>query len=363
VHDLTKHYPLTKKAPWSRRPGIVRAVDGVSFSLAERRTISLVGESGCGKTTTARMILDLERPTSGEIRFRGRNIAELHGRERNDYRTSVQAVFQDPTTSLNPRRRVRSIIAEPLVVNENLSRAHLTERVDELIAAAGLDPSEAKSFPHQLSGGMRQRVAVAQSLALRPSLILLDEPVSALDVSIRAQIMNLLKDLQAEYGMAYLLIAHDLATVRYLSDHVAAVYLGRIVEIGKSETFFTSGLHPYSMALISAADSSGDREGRPRIVLQGEVASPANPPSGCHFHPRCWLRTQLGNPARCASEAPVLRVLGDDHEVACHFAEELQDVGQRRSLIEAARNASRVTGLAGQTEATTTGVGANACEK
>ncbi|MQA80497.1 MAG: ATP-binding cassette domain-containing protein [Streptosporangiales bacterium] len=356
ARNLTKYYPLARKAPWSRRTGVVRAVDGISFSLGEQETISLVGESGCGKTTTARMILDLERPTKGEIVYRSRDLRTLRGSSRLEYRTSVQAVFQDPTTSLDPRRRVRAIVGEPLAVNRKLSHGELNRHVDELLTAVGLDLSQARSFPHELSGGMRQRVAVAQSLALRPSLIVLDEPVSALDVSIRAQIMNLLKDLQTEFGLSYLLIAHDLATVRYLSDQVAALYLGQIVEIGDSEIMFTRSLHPYTLALISAADSSEDRDGRPRIVLQGDVASPADPPSGCRFHPRCWLRTQLSDTERCTTEAPALRPLGENHRVACHFAETLTEPEQRKRLLDVAREASRDP--ADTTPATPTGVGA-----
>jgi oligopeptide transport system ATP-binding protein len=338
VRNLQKLFPLAKKAPWSRSQGTVRAVDGISFTLEEKTTIGIVGESGCGKTTTGRMILDLDRPTSGEILFRGQRIDKLKGAERKRYRTSVQAVFQDATTSLNPRRRVRANIAEPLKVHEHLSKSAITQRVDELLDVVGLDTAVGDSFAHELSGGMRQRVAVARSLALNPSLIVLDEPVSALDVSIGAQVMNLLSDLQQEHGLSYVLIAHNLATVRYLSHKVAVLYLGQIVEMADAETIFTDGLHPYSLALISAAESSVDRRGRGRIVLGGEVASPANPPRGCRFHPRCFLRTQLGDPARCVEEVPDLRSVGEGHVVSCHFAEEMINPTNRRAFTEAARD-------------------------
>lgn len=338
VRDLQKLFPLAKKAPWSRSRGVVRAVDGISFTLDEQSTIGIVGESGCGKTTTGRMILDLDRPTAGEVLFRGKRIDKLKGADSKRYRTSVQAVFQDATTSLNPRRRIRASIAEPLRVHEHLSKSALTARVDELLATVGLDPAVGESFAHELSGGMRQRVSVARALALRPSLIVLDEPVSALDVSIGAQVMNLLSDLQQEHGLSYVLIAHNLATVRYLSHRVAVLYLGQIVEIADAETIFTQGLHPYSLALISAAESSADRHGRGRIVLGGEVASPANPPRGCRFHPRCWLRTQLDNPARCVDETPALRAVGHDHAVSCHFAEEMMNPANKRAFSDAARD-------------------------
>lgn len=335
VTDLVKHFSVAKKTPWSRRPRAVRAVDGVSFSLGERRTLSLVGESGCGKTTTGRLILDLERPTSGEIRFRGERLRDLVGSSWKRYRIAVQGVFQDPTSALNPRRRVRSIVSEPLVVNQKLDCARINQRVDELLDAVGLDHSTASCFPHELSGGMRQRVSLAQSLALQPSLIVLDEPCSALDVSITVQIMNLLLDVQEAFGLSYLMISHDLGTVRYLSDDVAVLYLGQIVEIGSSEAVFVRALHPYTLSLISASENFEDRKNRPRIVLGGDIGSPSNPPSGCRFHPRCWLRTQLGDPKRCETDTPELRIVDDHHQVACHFAEELRDETRSGTLVSA----------------------------
>lgn len=331
-HDLKRHYAAP--GMWFRRARpVIRAVDGVSFSLKSGETFSVVGESGCGKTTLSRMILDLEKSTSGEVAYQQKDLAKLRGADYREYRTSVQAVFQDPTTSLDPRRRIRSIVAEPLIVNTQLRGAALQDRVDALMRSTGLDPAVGKFFPHELSGGMRQRVAVAQALALNPKIILLDEPVSSLDVSIRAQIMNLLKDLQQEFGVAYILIAHDLGTVRYLSHQIAAMYVGQFVEQGASEKIFTEALHPYTISLISAVGST-DRLRTGRIVLKGEPASPAAPPPGCRFHSRCWLREQLGSPERCTSTQPELRpVTAPDHLVACHFSEELADPSRRADRI------------------------------
>jgi len=289
-------------------------VDGVSLDIGRHETISVVGESGCGKTTMAKLILQLEEPTAGRILFEGDDVRDLKGQERRRYRASVQAVFQDPWSSLNPRMRAGAIVAEPLVLNLRLTKAERDERVAQLLVAVGLDPAAAESFPHEFSGGMRQRVAVARALALRPSLIVLDEPVSALDVSIRAQIMNLLKDLQAQFGMAYLLIAHDLATVRYLSHRVVVMYLGQIVETAPAEQLFTEPLHPYTRALVSAAVRTRPGEKQEQILLEGEPPSPTNPPAGCRFHPRCPFAFD-----RCRQEAPVLRQLGLAHEAACHL--------------------------------------------
>jgi oligopeptide/dipeptide ABC transporter ATP-binding protein len=276
--------------------------------------MSLVGESGCGKTTTAKLILLLEPHTSGSIIFRNQEISSLRGQALRNYRASVQAVFQDPWSSLNPRLRGRAIIGEPLVVNQRLGGAQLRERIDELLTSVGLNRAVANYFPHELSGGMRQRLAIARALALNPSLVVLDEPVSALDVSIRAQIMNLLKDLQDRFGMSYLLIAHNLATVRYLSHRMAVMYVGRLVEYGDSEDVFSNPLHPYTQALISAAAANRPGRAGAEIILGGDVPSPANPPSGCRFHPRCPAAF-----ARCSQEEPQLRELAPGHKVACHL--------------------------------------------
>jgi oligopeptide/dipeptide ABC transporter ATP-binding protein len=314
VENLRKYFPIGGALPWSRARGYVRAVDGVSFDILPHETLSLVGESGCGKTTTAKLITRLETVTSGRVCFKGEEVQDAQGKALRRYWASVQAVFQDPWSSLNPRWRAGEIIAEPLAVTQRLHGQEVQQRVIELLLAVGLEPAAANNFPHEFSGGMRQRVAIARALALRPALIVLDEPVSALDVSIRAQIMNLFKDLQQQFGMAYLLIAHNLATVRYLSHRVAVMYLGHIVESAPAETLFTQPLHPYTKALISAALPIRPGEAREEILLSGEVPSPADPPAGCPFHPRCPVAL-----ARCAQEMPLLHELTPGQQVACHL--------------------------------------------
>lgn len=314
LQEVRKYFPLRGLLPGLRARGFVRAVDGVSFDIRPHETLSVVGESGCGKTTTARLILRLEEPTAGQITFQGEDVTTLRGQGLRRYRASVQAVFQDPTSSLNPRMRALDIIAEPLVVNARLRRGDVQDRVRELLGAVGLEPAAARNFPHEFSGGMRQRLAVARAVALHPSLIVLDEPVSALDVSIRAQIMNLLKDLQERFGMAYLLIAHNLATVRYLSHHVAVMYLGQIVESAAAEELFAHPLHPYTKALTFASLPTRPGEEREEILLSGDVPSPTNPPPGCRFHPRCPFAFE-----RCAKEEPRLQALAPGHHAACHL--------------------------------------------
>jgi oligopeptide/dipeptide ABC transporter ATP-binding protein len=314
VQDLKVHFHLGGGWFSRHKAGVVKAVDGVSFDLRPGETLGLVGESGCGKTTTARLVLLLERPTSGRIMFEGKDINQLKGAELRHYRANVQAVFQDPGSSMNPRMRARQIVGEPLYINQGLPRKQRDERASELLETVGLERSLGNDYPHEFSGGMRQRLAVARALSLNPSLIVLDEPVSALDVSIRAQIMNLLKELQERLGVAYLLVAHDLATVRYLSHRLVVMYLGEIVEEGLSEEIFPNPLHPYTQALISAALPARPGEESAGAVLTGDIPSPTAPPPGCRFHTRCPVAFD-----RCRGEKPILRELAPGRRAACHL--------------------------------------------
>ena len=312
VSGLTKHFPV-RAGMLGLSAGLVRAVDSVSFALEVGATLGLVGESGCGKTTTSKLILGLESPTAGEIRFAGENIRAQGAEERRRYRRSVQAVFQDPYASLDPRMRVGSIIAEPLVINEQSDAAGRRHRVRELLDLVGLPARAADLFPHEFSGGQRQRIAIARALALSPKLIVLDEPVSALDVSIRAQILNLLRDLQARLGVSYLFISHDLAAVAHMSHTIAVMYLGKIVELGDATAIALEPKHPYTKALFAAALPIDFDTKTEEVVLSGEVPSPLDPPSGCRFHTRCPYVLP-----RCATEEPPLRS-ESGRLVACHL--------------------------------------------
>ena len=310
--EVSKHF-ATRKGILGGSRGTVKAVDGISFAIENGQTLGLVGESGCGKTTTAKMVLGLEEPSGGCIRFEGRDLGKLDTGGRRHYRKSVQAVFQDPYASLNPRMRISEIIAEPLVTNEDVSSAAVVKRVSELLDLVGLPGRAAQLFPHEFSGGQRQRIAIARALALSPRLVVLDEPVSALDVSIRAQILNLLVDLQAELGLAYLFIAHDLAAVAHMSHTIIVMYLGKIVEAGDARDLSLAPKHPYTQALFSAALPSHPNERREEVILRGEIPSPLRPPSGCRFHPRCAHAMPV-----CSADAPELVEI-DGRALACHL--------------------------------------------
>jgi len=299
---------------FARTTGAVKAVDGISFTIGREETVALVGESGCGKTTTARLLLRLEKPTTGRVLLDGQDVHALAGGPLRAYRSRVQAVFQDPWSSLNPRLRVRDTIAEALVVNKRVTRTEARRRVALVLEQVGLPADAASRYPHEFSGGQRQRIALASALASDPELIVLDEPVSALDVSIRAQIMNLLKDLQEQRKLAYLLVAHNLATVRYIAHRTAVMYLGRIVEYAATEALYRNPLHPYTKALFSAALPADPDAPRDEIVLSGEVPSPIDPPTGCAFHPRCPAAMP-----ECARVTPALEAVAPEHQVSCHL--------------------------------------------
>ncbi|CAM4331390.1 ABC transporter ATP-binding protein [Saccharibacillus endophyticus] len=313
IRNLTKHYPIRKKM-FSRQPaGAVRAVDGVSLSIKRGETIGIVGESGCGKSTTGRAVLRLVEPTAGEIRFEGTDIRALNPEQLRKFRTNMQMVFQDPYASLDPRWTVRQILEEPLRTHETIGQKELEDRIDSLMETVGLSPYHASRFPHEFSGGQRQRVGIARALALNPRFIVCDEPVSALDVSIQSQVLNLMQDLQQQLGLTYMFISHDLSVVRFISDRVGVMYLGKLVELAPTAEMFAEPLHPYTKALMSAVPQPDPDALRDRIVLKGDVPSPANPPSGCAFHTRCPVATE-----RCRAELPELKTYGN-RQVACHL--------------------------------------------
>ncbi|MCD9142603.1 ABC transporter ATP-binding protein [Streptomyces albireticuli] len=328
VRDLVKHYPLTQGILFKKQVGAVRAVDGVSFDLRRGETLGIVGESGCGKSTVAKLLVNLERPTAGEIRYKGEDITRLSGRALKAVRRNIQMVFQDPYTSLNPRMTVGDIIGEPYEIHPEVApKGSRRQKVRELLDVVGLNPEYINRYPHQFSGGQRQRIGIARGLALRPEVIVADEPVSALDVSVQAQVVNLLERLQNEFALSYVFIAHDLSVVRHISDRVAVMYLGRLAEIGTDTQIYEHPTHPYTQALLSAVPvpDPGARERRERILLAGDVPSPADPPSGCRFRTRCWKARE-----KCARVVPPLEVpewfkegaRPAAHPSACHFAEE-----------------------------------------
>jgi oligopeptide transport system ATP-binding protein len=328
ARDLVKHFPIRSGGIIRRKIGEVQAVSGVSFEIYPKETLALVGESGCGKSTTARVALNLQPLTSGEVRYEGSELGKLSGKEMQRLRRSMQIVFQDPYASLDPRLPVNEIIAEPLRIHGLYANGG-RERVRELLRTVGLRPEHGNRFPHEFSGGQRQRIGIARALALRPRLLVLDEPVSALDVSIQAGVLNLLEDLQEEFGLSYLFVSHDLSVVRHMADRIAVMYLGKIVETAPAEALFANPAHPYTQALISAIPIPDPRKERTRerIVITGDVPSPANPPSGCRFRTRCpKFANQLSDSERerCVDTEPELTDHGQGHPAACHYAETVQ---------------------------------------
>lgn len=313
VENLKKYFPV-KKGILSRSVGEVRAVDGVSFTIKRGETLGLVGESGCGKTTVGRTILRLIEPTAGRVSFNGENLLELDGKQLRSLRASLQIIFQDPFSSLDPRMNVGQIIAEPIRNHVKVSKMEIRQRVADLMERVGLHPEQISRYPHEFSGGQRQRIGIARALALNPLAIICDEPVSALDVSIQAQVINLLARLQEEMKLSYLFIAHDLSVVEHISDRVAVMYLGRIVELATDKAFYQNPLHPYSQALLAAVPVPDPEISRKKILLQGDVPSPMNPPTGCTFHTRCPECMDI-----CSQEIPIFKNMGNEHWVACHL--------------------------------------------
>ena len=323
VNDLQMHFPVTKGIVFQRQVGAVKAVDGVSFSIKKGETLGLVGESGCGKSTTGRAILQLYRPTAGSVLFQGQDLVKLKGEDLRRMRRKVQMIFQDPYASLNPRMTVGDIIGEPIKVHNLRQGKAVRERVQELLQLVGLNPYFINRYPHEFSGGQRQRIGIARALAVEPEFVVCDEPVSALDVSIQAQVINLLEDLQDRLGLTYLFIAHGLSVVKHISDRVAVMYLGKVVELAEGSKLYTMPMHPYTQALLSAVPIPDPRveKRRKRIILEGDVPSPLNPPSGCHFHTRCPIVID-----RCKVEEPPFADYGGGHFAACWRARESIDL-------------------------------------
>jgi oligopeptide/dipeptide ABC transporter ATP-binding protein len=351
VENLYKHFEIRGGPLGIARIGAVRAVDGVSFSVAKGETLGLVGESGCGKTTLGKVILRLLPPTSGRVvvngkvlfdlptraeRKAGRKASSLSGHAMKEVRRDLQVVFQDPYASLNPRMSVGEIVGEGPLVHGMSNKEQREELVRELLAKVGLNQSHIHRYPHEFSGGQRQRIGIARALALNPEFVVLDEPVSALDVSIQSQVLNLLDDLQQELGLTYLFIAHNLAVVEHISDRVGVMYLGAMAELAGVDEIYAHPGHPYTVALLSAIPDPDPRHRKKRIILKGDIPSPANPPSGCRFHTRCWLRERLGNPERCSAETPELREIVPGHQVACHFTDQVSS----ETIALASRSAS-----------------------
>jgi oligopeptide transport system ATP-binding protein len=349
VEDLKVHFPI-RAGIFKTEVGTVKAVDGISFEVRKGETLGLVGESGCGKSTTGRALIRLREPTEGTVRFDGIDLGSLKSEQLRRMRRRMQIIFQDPYGSLDPRMTVGSIISEPIDTHNLAKGGARKERVADLLRIVGLDPKYVSRYPHEFSGGQRQRIGVARALAVEPEFIVCDEPISALDVSIQAQVLNLLTDLRSQLGLTYLFIAHDLSVVKHISDRVAVMYLGKIVEIGPPDVMYAAPGHPYTRALLSAVpvpDPEMERK-RKRVILTGDVPSPVNPPEGCRFHTRCWLYERLGKPEQCRTIDPPVRILEGDHGAACHFAEQalVSDVGVSHIEISPVRRGTPDAALA-----------------
>jgi oligopeptide transport system ATP-binding protein len=342
AEHLKVHFPITAGL-FQRTVGAVRAVDDVTFEIRRGETLGLVGESGCGKSTTGRALIRLREATDGVVRFDGIDLTSLSREKLRKMRRRMQIIFQDPYSSLNPRMTVGSIISEPIETHKLAGGKEKDQRVRDLLALVGLNPRYTNRYPHEFSGGQRQRIGVARALAVEPEFIVCDEPISALDVSIQAQVLNLLVDLRKQFSLTYLFIAHDLSVVRHISDRVGVMYLGKLVELGPPLSIYETPAHPYTRALLSAVpipDPKAERR-RKRVILTGDVPSPANPPPGCRFHTRCWLYEKLGRPENCRTDDPELRLVGSDHQAACHYAEDAlqSDVGVAHLAADAPRRA------------------------